>query len=65
MAFAVSIFKFYFFQTVSFSLLVACPMDNSKTSKAQHTAEKSTPSLAFEVHMGTTLSYEKPSVLKK
>lgn len=64
-AFAVRKCKLYFYKTVSFSLLVASPMDNSKTSKAEHNAGKSTASLAFEVHTGTTLSYEKLSVLKK
>lgn len=54
-------------------MLVAFPMDNSRTPKANDTAGKSTASLAFEVHTGTafevhtgtTPSYEKLSVLKK
>lgn len=40
-------------------------MDNSRSSKANDTAGKSTASLAFDVHIGITLSYEKLSVLKK
>lgn len=64
MVFGVRKFKFYF-KTVGFYLLVASAMDNSKTSKAGHTAGMSTASLAFEVYKGTTLSYEKLSILKK